>query len=114
MVKNEYLPIGTIVTLKDADSSKYMITEYFPLHTKKLRKGYFDYGAILYPNGREELTIHFNNEDIKEILFKGYDSEKLNDFQNELNMKEKEIPWGKFSNTKKKSIFAELLSNLKK
>ena len=52
MVEKEYLPIGTIVTLKDARDSKYMITEYLPLYTRKIGNGYFDYGAVLYPNGK--------------------------------------------------------------
>lgn len=115
MVEKEYLPIGTIVTLKDADDSKYMITKYLPLYTRKIGNGYFDYGAVLYPNGNGETIFHFNNEDIKEVIFKGYTSEKLDKLKEKLKNREELMPWKKFNNIKeKKDPLAKLLGLLKK
>lgn len=115
MVEKEYLPIGTIVTLKDARNSKYMITEYLPLYTRKIGNGYFDYGAVLYPNGKEKNIFHFNNEDIKEILFKGYMSEKLEKLKEELKNREEVMPWKKLSNSEEnKDPLTKLLGLLKK
>lgn len=76
MVEKEYLPIGTVVTLKDAGDARYMITKYLPMYTRKFTNGYFDYGAVLYPNGKGNTAFHFNNEDINKIVFKGYTSKK--------------------------------------
>ncbi|MDO3393647.1 MULTISPECIES: DUF4176 domain-containing protein [Ligilactobacillus] len=115
MVEKEYLPIGTIVTLKDARDSKYMITEYLPLYTRKIGNGYFDYGAVLYPNGKGENIFHFNNEDIEEIIFKGYTSEKLDKLKQELKNREKMMPWKKLKNNEKnKDPLTRLLDLLKK
>lgn len=115
MVEKEYLPIGTIVTLKDARDSKYMITEYLSLYTRKIGNGYFDYGAVLYPNGKGENIFHFNNEDIEEIIFKGYTSEKLDKLKQELKNREKMMPWKKLKNNEKnKDPLTRLLDLLKK
>lgn len=115
MVVKEYLPIGTIVTLKDADDSRYMITKYLPLYTRKIGNGYFDYGAILYPNGNGETIFHFNNEDIKEVIFMGYTSEKLDKLKKELKNHEEAMPWKKLNNNeKKKDPLTKLLGLLKK
>lgn len=115
MVEKEYLPIGTIVTLKNADDSRYMITKYLPLYTRKIGNGYFDYGAVRYPDGKGENIFHFNNEDIEEIIFKGYTSEKLDKLKQELKNREKMMPWKKLKNNEKnKDPLTRLLDLLKK
>lgn len=115
MVEPKFLPIGTIVTLKDGGNSQYMITKYLPIFTRKWQTGYFDYGAALYPNGEGEDIFHFNEEDIAEVIFEGYHSEKLKNYQKELLEKEDKIPWKQFSNIEKKSDpLAKLLKKLKK
>lgn len=46
----------------------------------------FDYVSVLYPQGNlgAGMTFLFNHEDIKEIIFRGYESEERNKFLDEL------------------------------
>ena len=46
----------------------------------------FDYVSVPYPQGnlRAGMTFLFNHEDIKEIIFRGYESKERNKFLDEL------------------------------
>ena len=75
------LPAGSIVTLKDKkyEGEKYIILSYLELyeHVSENKIGYFEYVARLYPYGEcYEKTVAFNIEDIDEIIFTGYLSDK--------------------------------------
>ncbi len=67
------LPLGSVVRL-DTGDSMIMIMGYL----KKVDGEYYDYMGVSYPVGLVGLdsTIVFRAEHIKEILFKGYLSEK--------------------------------------
>ncbi|MGG5341620.1 DUF4176 domain-containing protein [Enterococcus sp. AZ192] len=70
----ELLPIGTVVLLENGEQ-ELMITSRFPLYNNEGDIGYFDYAGCFYPQGQfNEGNYFFNQEDIKEILFKGYES----------------------------------------
>ena len=80
----EYLPIGTIVLLKNG-SKKVMIYGRKQIATENGQE--FDYVACLYPEGNinDDFTFLFNNENIDKIIFKGYSDEEEVEFQKVLN-----------------------------
>lgn len=80
----EYLPIGTIVLLKNG-SKKVMIYGRKQIATENGQE--FDYVACLYPEGNinDDYTFLFNNENIDKIIFKGYSDEEDAEFQKVLN-----------------------------
>ena len=67
----EYLPIGSIVLLKNA-TKKIMIygRRQMAADTGEM----FDYVACLYPEGNisDEYTLLFNHEQIDQVVFRGY------------------------------------------
>lgn len=83
----EFLPIGTVVTLKKREvDHKVMIVSRLPLMQRGQEVGYFDYGACLYPEGKvTEQDYFFNQEDIDEILFKGFSDDDDVKYQQQLN-----------------------------
>ena len=69
-MKKEYLPIGSVVLLKNA-KKRLMITGFYvkPNDTDD----YFDYLGCIYPEGMvsDHDNYIFNNEQIEEVCFKG-------------------------------------------
>lgn len=94
-MKNKFLPIGTIVLLKGG-KKELMITGYCicPNSLKQMSvdkndiQQIFDYGACTYPEGflDDSITYAFNHEQIKEILFLGYETPKQKEFSRLLNV----------------------------
>ena len=63
-----FLPLGSIVILKGA-LKKLMIINRANL----VKDQYFDYGAILYPEGMIDGNLaYFNNDDIFKVISKAY------------------------------------------
>lgn len=75
---NKYLPIGSIVELKNNDK-KFMITGYFSLECDDSIKIY-DYVGCLYPEGLllKNNNYSFNHEEIVKVIFNGYVSDEYN------------------------------------
>ena len=67
----EYLPMGSILLLKNG-TKRIMIygRKQLSADTGKI----FDYVACFYPEGNisPDYTFLFNQEDIKEVIFRGY------------------------------------------
>ena len=87
LVKEKFLPIGSVVILKDA-TKKIMITGYLSVDQNN-KDVVYDYNGCVFPEGFLSSTqvLLFNHDQIKEIFFEGYvDSEqvafakRLNDF----------------------------------
>ncbi|UQS81669.1 DUF4176 domain-containing protein [Bombilactobacillus folatiphilus] len=77
------LPIGSVVTLKEDQQTPLMIVNRAALFEEKKGKvGYFDYSAVLYPNGLDENEemCFFNQSDIEQILFEGYQNDEEQNF----------------------------------
>ena len=79
-MKEKYLPVGTVVLLKDA-TKKVMIVGYFPMDEKK---EVYDYTACVYPEGilSPDKSLAFNHNQIKEIIHMGLEdaeSKKINE-----------------------------------
>lgn len=66
----KYLPIGTVVLLKNGDKP-IMIFGKNQICSKNNR--IFDYVACLFPEGNisSDFNIFFNEDDIEKIIFRG-------------------------------------------
>lgn len=91
-MEEKYLPIGTIVKLKDVPT-KGMIISYLVFSEKDAGGKVFDYGACPYPVGMVEANKigAFNHEDIEEVLHMGYIDDDEKDMVKLLVSKEEEI-----------------------
>ena len=75
------LPIGTIIYLKEG-TGKLMILNRGPMIELDGEKQIFDYAACNYPQGLDvENTFYFNEENIDEVVFKGYSDDDERRFQ---------------------------------
>ena len=93
-MKEKYLPIGTVVTLKNA-TKKVMITGYLPMSEENKM---FDYNACTYPEGvlTADKTLAFNHDQIDKIDFMGFEDDEYKNFDNSL--KDLVINWEKLKN----------------
>jgi hypothetical protein len=82
-MEEKYLPIGTVVMLKGG-RKELMITGY--LVSEEGKQEVYDYSGCLYPEGiiSSNQNAVFNHDQIQEILFKGFDSDKFKEFHNKL------------------------------
>ena len=78
---DKYLPIGTVVLLKEA-SKKLMIIGFCSTGAEDTSKVY-DYSGCLYPEGLidSKQVALFNHEQISKIYFMGYQSEEDKTFK---------------------------------
>ena len=76
MNREKYLPIGSVVLLKDA-KKRVMITG-FAAQSKETGDKMFDYMACLYPEGifSLEQNLLFNHDQIDKIYYMGYVDEE--------------------------------------
>lgn len=80
----EYLPIGSVVLLHNG-TKKIMIYGRKQLSQNDNQE--YDYVACLFPEGNinENYTFLFNQENIREVVFRGYENEEEKAFQKLLN-----------------------------
>lgn len=80
----EYLPIGSVVLLHNG-TKKIMIYGRKQLSQNDNQE--YDYVACLFPEGNinENYTFLFNQENIREVIFRGYENEEEQAFQKLLN-----------------------------
>ncbi len=98
-MKEKFLPIGTVVLLKDGNK-KVMITSYLIFSTgNSENKKMFDYGACTFPEGiiESDYAVAFNHEEIKEIVHMGHEDEDQKNL-NELLKKSAADVKAKFEN----------------
>ncbi|GAK41721.1 hypothetical protein TCA2_4213 [Paenibacillus sp. TCA20] len=70
--EQDLLPIGSVVRIKEW-KQKLMI--YGRLQNDTESQGTWDYVACYYPHGNltEDSNVFFNHEDIKDVIFKGFE-----------------------------------------
>lgn len=80
----DFLPIGSIVLLKDGEK-RLMINGIMQTDMGGTRKNY-DYMGVLYPEGHigEGFQYLFNHEDINEVLFRGFEDAERDEFLKKL------------------------------
>jgi hypothetical protein len=80
---NIFLPIGTICRLKNGN--KYvMVTGFCPVTGEENKM--YDYSGCIYPEGMisSDINLVFNNSQIEEIIFKGFENEEELVFKKQL------------------------------
>jgi hypothetical protein len=84
-MNNKFLPIGTIILLKDA-KKRLMITG-FCMTPKEDQSVMYDYCGCVYPEGivDHEQTILFNHDQIDKIYHMGLSDQEDIEFKNKLN-----------------------------
>ena len=80
MLKDELLPIGSIVSVGNQD---IMICAYFKKNTK-VKDEHFDYACCLYPSGMSENAILIKKEQIDVIKFIGFQDNRFVEFKHHL------------------------------
>ncbi|WP_020225046.1 DUF4176 domain-containing protein [Holdemania massiliensis] len=80
MVAKDFLPIGSIVKLKEY-KKKLMITGILQ-YIKDRPEQRYDYLGVLYPEGDigSQFRLTFNHSDIQEVVFRGYEDETREKF----------------------------------
>lgn len=91
MNNNKYLPIGTVILLKNATKT-IMITGYLQKEVGKNEK-FYDYVGCLYPEGyiAANKNLLFDHVQIDKVLFKGYETEEQKDFFKQIEVAKLEI-----------------------
>lgn len=67
------LPIGTVLRTKTGEVP-LMVVNRAALYEENGELGYFDYAAVVYPEGLNDDNefVFFNREDVAEVYFFGY------------------------------------------
>ena len=91
-MEEKYLPIGSVVKLKDGEK-RLMITWYLPIEDDSKEKKIWDYCGCLYPEGMLVSTSNylFDHSQIEEIHFMGLIDDEEEEFRNKLSEAVKEI-----------------------
>lgn len=75
MARTEYLPLGSVVMLKKGLQKLIIIGRALNVN-KNGKDYYFDYAAVLHPQGLINNEIaYFNHEDVDKLFFTGYNDE---------------------------------------
>ena len=102
MEKVDFLPLGTVVVL-NGSIKKVMIARravYVPVNEDETDIKYFEYGAVLYPEGLVDgQLVYFNSEDVYKVIAVGY-----TDADDELLVEEINEALEKVENEPKKSL----------
>ena len=82
----DLLPIGSVVLLEGGEK-RLMIDGVMQSDAEDMKKEY-DYMGVLYPEGHigDEFQYLFNQEDIKEVVFRGFEDNERNDFLEKLTL----------------------------
>lgn len=93
-MNKRYLPIGSVIRLKNNDKM-IMITGYYSVEYARDLEIY-DYSGCAYPEGVmiKSSCCSFNQSDIKEVLFEGYKTDEYKTLTNGLNEIDEEIMSG--------------------
>lgn len=81
-MRDKYLPIGTVVLLKNAEK-RIMITGFCCINNNKM----YDYIGCLYPEGyiTKDDVLLFDHKDIDKLYYMGFESEEDKEFKGTLN-----------------------------
>lgn len=73
-MENKYLPLGSVVLLNGGEKT---VMIYGRMQISVADGQTYDYVACLYPEGNigDAYTYLFNHDQIREVLFKGYEND---------------------------------------
>lgn len=80
---NQFLPVGSVVMLNGAQKALMI---FGVAQTDRDTDIEYDYIGVLWPEGNigEDTQFLFNQTDVDEVLFKGYDTPEREEFLEEL------------------------------
>ena len=83
-MNEKYLPIGTVVRLRDGKKNLMIIG--FMTDSSQTNNKVYDYIGVLYPEGvlSTDMNFLFDHNQIEEVLFKGYVTEEEITFKKRL------------------------------
>lgn len=79
----EYLPMGSVCTIKGSEKKLMIINRGVLLPHKGEPKGvdYFDYGACLYPDGLVgDQVMYFNHDTVEDVCWEGFKSKEDSEY----------------------------------
>lgn len=81
-MNKKILPLGSVVTLLNGDGSLLMVVSRASIVVEQENECYYDYGAVLIPQGMvtPEHVFFFNKENVKDVLFRGFENKEELDF----------------------------------
>ena len=79
-VKDKYLPLGSVVILKEAE--KKLVITGFRMKAVEIPDKIYDYCGCMFPEGTisSELTCVFDHSQIEKVFFTGYEDEEAKEF----------------------------------
>lgn len=84
--KVNFLPLGSLVLLNGGEKKIMIISRAIAMKLSG-ENVYFEYGGCTYPEGLlGDAVAYFNNEDVKEILDKGYVDDEESEMIKKLNL----------------------------
>ncbi len=103
MIEEKYLPVGTVVMLKNG-SKRAMICGFCPISEGKT----YDYVGCLYPEGQisPDKSLLFNHDQIEKIYFKGFVDEEEKQFKEQLKIALQKI------HDKKPEVYEKVAENI--
>jgi len=97
MARIDYLPLGSVVMLKKGLQKLIIIGRALNVN-RDGKDYYFDYAAVLHPQGLINNEVaYFNHDDVEKIFFTGYNDEgsrEMTDIINDFVEKNPEINRG--------------------
>ncbi len=76
MAKIDYIPLGSVVYLKGGVKKLLVVARAINVANGD-KQYFFDYGAVLYPEGiTGDQMAYFNHEDVSSVFFRGCDDEE--------------------------------------
>lgn len=90
----DLLPLGSVVDLKTNNGTKIMIIGRLVLTEINGTQGYFEYSAVVYPDGIEsaDQLLFFNNEDINQVYHAGFSDQQENELQQQIKQLDIDYP----------------------
>ncbi|MEG3264677.1 DUF4176 domain-containing protein [Streptococcus suis] len=93
----EILPLGSVVTLRNGDGTELVIIARASIVVENDEEIYYDYGAVLIPQGMmtPDNVFFFNKENVQEIKFRGYENNDEKLFSKQYNQMIEHSPYPK-------------------
>ncbi|HEM3462563.1 TPA: DUF4176 domain-containing protein [Streptococcus suis] len=93
----EILPLGSVVTLRNGDGTELVIIARASIVVENDEEIYYDYGAVLIPQGMmtPDNVFFFNRENVQEIKFRGYENNDEKLFAKQYNQMIEHSPYPK-------------------
>lgn len=91
MKDSGFLPIGSVVRIKETPDQLFMIFGWLQKSVQK--EEIYDYIAVMYPEGlaNKILSFYFNESDIEEVLFEGFQNEKEQEYRDYVRWRVQEM-----------------------